>query len=117
MTSSDLRIINAAKRELGPQQAQQFMFLFQPKKKSVGAGVLLALFLGGLGAHHFYLGKTTSGVVYLLCGTLGWFLILPPIIIGLASIVDACTMGGTVKQHNEDVATQLIDQLKLLADA
>ena len=115
MTSSDLRIINAAKRELEPQQAQQFMLLFQPKKKSVGVGVLLALFLGGLGAHHFYLGKTTTGVVYLLCGTVGWLLILPPIVIAIACIFDACTMGSTVKQHNEDAATQLIDELKLLS--
>ena len=27
---------------------------------------LLALFLGGLGAHRFYLGRTGSGILYLL---------------------------------------------------
>ena len=36
-----------------------------PPKSKVIAG-LLAIFLGGLGIHKFYLGETTAGVVYLL---------------------------------------------------
>lgn len=34
--------------------------------KNKGVAILLALFLGGLGAHHFYLGNNTKGVLYLL---------------------------------------------------
>lgn len=34
--------------------------------KSQNVTVLLATFLGGLGIHRFYLGKTVSGIVYLL---------------------------------------------------
>jgi TM2 domain-containing membrane protein YozV/RNA polymerase subunit RPABC4/transcription elongation factor Spt4 len=35
-------------------------------EKSRGAAVLLALFLGGLGAHKFYLGEIALGILYLL---------------------------------------------------
>ena len=35
--------------------------------KTKVAGILLALFLGGLGIHRFYLGYTTIGVIQLVC--------------------------------------------------
>jgi TM2 domain-containing membrane protein YozV len=36
------------------------------KMKNKGTAILLALLLGGLGAHKFYLGKSGSGILYLL---------------------------------------------------
>lgn len=36
----------------------------EPKSKVTAA--VLALFLGGFGAHKFYLGRTTAGVLYLI---------------------------------------------------
>ena len=35
-------------------------------KKSRGIAILLAIFLGGLGIHRFYLDKPTTGVMYLI---------------------------------------------------
>lgn len=40
-------------------------------EKSRTVAVLLALFLGGIGAHKFYLGKVGTGLIYMLfCWTL-----------------------------------------------
>lgn len=46
-----------------------------PEGKSRGIAALLAIFVGSLGLHYFYLGKTTGGIVYLLislftCGSI-----------------------------------------------
>ena len=39
--------------------------------KSRVAAILLAFFLGGFGAHKFYLGKTVAGILYLVfCWTI-----------------------------------------------
>lgn len=113
-SSSDLLLMQQMKKELSPSQLQQFMALYPGRKKSVAVGILLALFLGLLGIHWFYFGDTNRGIIYLVCGTIGWILIIPPIIIGVMCIVDACSMGGTVAQANNIAAINLKDELKLL---
>lgn len=49
---------------------------------------MLAFFLGWLGIHKFYLGKTNAGIIMLVCGTLGWLLLLPPAVIGLIGFIE-----------------------------
>lgn len=56
--------------------------------KSRIATALLALFLGCFGIHKFYLGRTTAGVIMLLCGTFGWLLLLPGFIITLIALIE-----------------------------
>ena len=115
VASSDLLLLQQLKQELSPGQLQQFMLLYPARKKSVGAGILLALLFGLFGAHKFYLGDTKAGVIFLICGTIGWFLILPPIIIGVISLIDACQMGSTVQTFNTAAAMALKEEVKLLA--
>ena len=60
-----------------------------PYAKSKIAAGLLAIFLGWLGIHKFYLGYTGPGVVLLLCGTIGLFVFfIPPIIASIIGLIE-----------------------------
>ena len=54
-----------------PAPASNDIFANGPSGKSRGLAGLLAIFLGSLGVHYFYLGKTTPGIVFLLVSLFG----------------------------------------------
>lgn len=84
-----------------------FMSEFNARRKDATTGVLLALFLGGLGVHHFYMGKVGLGVVYLVfC----WTFI--PAIIGF---IEAFLMSGRVARYNDQVAIETAAKVKVLS--
>jgi TM2 domain-containing membrane protein YozV len=70
----------------------------QPTSGHVGGAVeappsrvtacLLAIFLGGFGAHKFYLGQTGMGILYLLSTILLCWTLIVPIVISLVSLVE-----------------------------
>lgn len=62
-----------------------------PKNKT--AAGLLAIFLGGLGIHKFYLGYTGPGLVYLLTNTVGWIVTIfllgvPNMVLAIIALVE-----------------------------
>lgn len=64
-----------------------------PGSKSKIAAGLLAIFLGGLGIHKFYLGFTGPGLIFLLVNTVGllitWLLLfIPNIVLGVIGFVE-----------------------------
>jgi len=69
-----------------------FQQQFSIVRRDEVAGVLLALFLGGIGMHHFYMRRTGLGILYLcLCWTpIPWFL----------GFVEAFFMPGRVRRFN-----------------
>jgi TM2 domain-containing membrane protein YozV len=75
-------------------------------RKNPTTGVLLSIFLGGLGAHHFYMGNTLTGLGYvLLCWTL-----LPAIF----SLFEAFAMPARVRRYNLQRAIEIAAQVKAL---
>ena len=57
------------------------------QKSKIVAGIL-ALLLGGFGAHKFYLGMKKQAVIMLLGVLVGWILILPPFIVGVTALIE-----------------------------
>jgi len=70
------------------QQHNDDAFTAGPSGKTRGVAALLAFFLGTLGIHYFYLGKSTAGIVFLIaslisCGTLATVTAILSIISGI----------------------------------
>lgn len=61
-------------------------YVVSSKNKIVAA--LLAFFLGSLGIHNFYLGKTGRAIAQLLLTVIGWIIIIGPFISGIWAFVE-----------------------------
>ena len=88
-------------RQFGDQASAAVDDVFSngPSGKSRGVAGLLALFLGSLGLHYFYMNKTNAGVVFLLatllsCGILG-------IITQIVSIIQGVLFFTSTQQEFE----------------
>lgn len=82
-----------------PNAQAVFQQQYESVRRDELIAVLLALFLGGFGAHHFYMGRIGLGVVYLL---LSWTGI--PWIIGW---IECFFMPGRVRMYNAVQAAAL----------
>lgn len=91
------------------------MMLYDAQKKSVAIAYLFWFFLGMVGAHRFYLGKSGSGAMMLIVFLVSWPLLFAGVgvlgfaIIGLWALVDAFLIPGIVSTHNSSLIGRLTD--------
>ncbi len=89
------------------------MMQFEARKKSAGVAYLLWFFIGMLGVHRFYLGRTGSGIAILLLTIISAFLI--PTGIGLVTIaipglwvlIDLFLIPGMARSYNLDLINRV----------
>ncbi|AQS50749.1 hypothetical protein PAEH1_02785 [Paenalcaligenes hominis] len=87
--------------------------LYDANKKSVGVTYLLWFFLGGLGGHRFYAGKTGSAILLLAITLVGVFLSAIGIgffflaITAIWAIIDAFLIPGWIRNNNTLLAASL----------
>ena len=94
-------------RNMSESQRVLFQTQLNGRRKDPTTGVLLAVFLGGLGVHHFYMGNIFVGVLYLLfCWTF-----IPAIV----ALLEAFTMPSRVRAYNDRVAGELARNIKALS--
>jgi TM2 domain-containing membrane protein YozV len=89
---------------LNDQQRAVFYAQMSAVQKDEVVGVLLALFLGTFGAHHFYLRRNGLGILYLLFFWTG----IPTI----AGFIECFFMPGRVRQYNTEQAALLAASLQ-----
>jgi TM2 domain-containing membrane protein YozV len=87
-----------------PQDKQMlFVMQYNSAQKNPTSALLLALFLGGLGIHKFYLGQTGLGIVYLLfCWTY-----IPSIL----AFFEIFVIAGQVGKYNQQKAVEIFAML------
>ena len=88
------------------------------EKKSTGVAYLLWIFLGGFGAHRFYLGKVGSGVAQLILIMGG--LLLSTILIGIPMVIaggiwlliDLLLITGIISQDIQRIREKAVQEIR-----
>ena len=89
------------------------MMMYDANPNSVGVSYLLWFFLGGLGSHRFYLGKTGTAIGQLALLVISSLLTVVGIglfgfaVLGVWILVDAFLIPGIVREHNTKLANML----------
>ncbi len=79
--------------------------MYDANKKSQGVAYLLCIFLGGFGAHRFYLGSTGAGAVQLILWVLGWLTFFVAWIpLGIWIFIDLFLIPGIAREQNMRLA-------------
>jgi TM2 domain-containing membrane protein YozV len=105
-------VIYEPPRPIGASSDIRRLMYFEANKKSTGTAYLLWIFLGGLGAHRFYLGRPGSAIaqiaIFWLSFPLMWVLIgfLTVWITPIWLLVDLALIPQIAREHNNNLIAQ-----------
>ena len=91
--------------------------------KSPVIAYLLLIFLGGFGAHRFYLGKTGTAVTMLVLFLLGWLTLVLGVglillaAVGIWAFVDLFLIPGIIRADQQALRQRLAIEMGILAPA
>ncbi len=89
--------------DLSEAECKDFLLSLEHVRKDISTALLWAFFLGGVGAHHYYLKRTATGILYTV---MTCTLVLYPVSYVL-NIVDLFRMKKLVVQTNRKRALEL----------
>ena len=92
--------------DLEPQEQALFTTEFTSVRKDKTVGFLLTFFVGGLGAHRYYMGETGLGVVY----TLFFWTLIP----ALVAFIELFLIGKRIDRYNSEKAQEITSRIKLM---
>jgi TM2 domain-containing membrane protein YozV len=92
--------------DLNDHQKILFQSQFNNERKNASTAVLLCFFLGGFGAHKFYMGRTGIGLLYLL---FSWTLVP-----ALFSLIECFLVSAQVREFNSKKALEIGMLMKTL---
>jgi TM2 domain-containing membrane protein YozV len=95
----------AAPAAPAPFPEQPSAYTKEQKDKKLISGIL-AILLGALGVHKFYLGYTTEGIIMLAVSVVGSFLCFPPAVVGIIALIEGIIY--LTKSDDEFVATYVV---------
>src|SRR5690625_3292477 len=102
------------KQTLDEKQLSIVQSEMENQKKSMVVAYLLWFFLGGAGAHRFYIGKTGSAITMLILFLVGWgttwliigfFLIIP---LYIWVLIDAFILHNEVNRINQGIERDIL---------
>ena len=108
---------------LSTQQQMLIEQRLQNDKKSTGAAYALWFFVGFLGGHRFYLGRTGSGIAQLVLTVLGWLTLMLGIglvfllAVGIWVLVDAFLIPGMIEADTAAKRTRISMDVGLTTNA
>ncbi len=105
-------------KDFDDQQKMYFLSEYKKRKKNTTAALLLGIFIGDLGAHHFYLGNSNRGILYIFICFMNLFLafifigVITAFIFKVITWIEMIDISKKVDEANHSIACDLSIKIK-----